>query len=242
VSRRPERRRSETGRGFGHPLFAAAYDLCAGPVETGPVGAARRALLAWVEGDVLEIGAGTGANFGLFRERARTAPLRLEAAEPDPHMRRRAERRARRLGLAVTLRDWPAEALSCPDQAFDWVVSTLVLCTVQDVPQALAEVARVLRPGGEFLFLEHARAAGSRGAWQDRLRPLWAFVGGGCQLNRDPLGSLATGGWDVVEVHEEPLPFPVLRLVWGRARPGRALRGAASLHLSRGTAAGSRQV
>jgi SAM-dependent methyltransferase len=218
-----------TGRGGGprpatpprpaHPLFAAAYDLLAGPFDRRLILPLRRRLLAGCSGDLLDVGAGTGGNFPVLREMVDAgADLRLQATEPDPHMLRRARRRAESLRLDVRLHGAPAEALPFHDASFDHVVATLVLCTVADPERSLAEMHRVLRPGGELRFMEHVRAGGAAGSWQDRLRPLWASVGGGCQLNRRTGETIRRSAFAEAEWETVSVPFPLCRLLLGRAR------------------------
>jgi ubiquinone/menaquinone biosynthesis C-methylase UbiE len=137
----------------------------------------RRVLLARAEGRVLELGAGTGLNVPHYP----TTVSELVLTEPDAAMRAVLQRRVARRAHIVAA---PAEALPFPDDSFDTVVSTIVLCTVQDVTAALAEVRRVLRPGGRLLFLEHVRSASPRlSRWQDRLAAPWAAFALGCHCN-----------------------------------------------------------
>jgi ubiquinone/menaquinone biosynthesis C-methylase UbiE len=189
---------------IAHPWFAALYDRMTASMERGFMGATRRSLVGSVTGRVLEIGCGTGANFAHY------AAAEVVATEPDPHMLARATRRAAETGRPIDLRQAPAEALPFPDGSFDTVVSTLVLCTVGDPPRALAEVRRVLRPGGTFHFCEHVR---SDRAWaalvQDAITPLWRRLAGGCHPNRDVIGLIRAAGLDLVRVapvRDAPLP------------------------------------
>jgi ubiquinone/menaquinone biosynthesis C-methylase UbiE len=141
----------------------------------------RRALLAGAAGRVLELGAGTGLNLPHYPPAVRELVL----SEPEPAMRAVLERRVARSRRPARVLDAPAEALPFPDDAFDAVVSTMVLCTVGDVAAAIAETRRVLRPGGRLLFVEHVRAASPRLArWQDRLAGPWAAFAQGCRCNR----------------------------------------------------------
>jgi SAM-dependent methyltransferase len=162
-------------------VFAAAYDPFLARAEKLGIARARRELLAPATGDVLEIGAGTGLNVPYY-----TPAARVVYSEPDPHMAKRLRRRG------VDVVEAGAEDLPFADDSFDVVVSTLVLCTVPDVPAALREARRVLRPGGTLLFLEHVRApAGSKlERWQDRLHGPWKSFAAGCHCNRDLLASL----------------------------------------------------
>jgi ubiquinone/menaquinone biosynthesis C-methylase UbiE len=143
------------------------------PVRERVVGAA--------EGRVLEIGVGSGLNLPFYR---RCTPS-VVAVEPSPVLLRRAWRRAKAAAMPVDLVEGSAEALPFADASVDTVVTTWTLCTIPDVAAALAEVRRVLRPGGALLFIEHGRAPEPNVArWQDRLDPLWSRLAGGCHLNR----------------------------------------------------------
>ena len=128
--------------------------------------ASRRRLLASARGRVVELGAGTGLNLRYY-------PDGLEAlilVEPDAAMRRRLARRVRGSGRVAHIVEASAERLPLADHSVDTIVATLVLCTVDEPQRALEEIARVLRPDGELLFVEHVRADSSRLArWQDRL-------------------------------------------------------------------------
>jgi ubiquinone/menaquinone biosynthesis C-methylase UbiE len=142
----------------------------------------RRRLLAHADGRILEIGLGTGLNLACY-----PAPVRrITAVDPNPGMTRRARQRSARAGVAVDLRPVGGEHLPMGDGAFDCVVSTLTLCSIDGVDQALREVCRVLRPGGRFLFLEHGLSPdpGVR-RWQRRLNWLEMHLADGCRLDRD---------------------------------------------------------
>ena len=176
-------------------LFAAGYDLLNSAVE-GAVSPYRRQTAGRAHGDVLEIGAGTGANLAFYPD-----DLRLTAVEPNPHMARRLVRRSARQGRDVAVCSERGERLSFPDASFDSVVTTLVLCMVDDLDQVLAQVARVLRPGGEFLFYEHVVSPRIRGRrWQERLNPVWKLLTTGCNLDRDITGAIRSAGFASVDV------------------------------------------
>jgi ubiquinone/menaquinone biosynthesis C-methylase UbiE len=148
----------------------------------------RRDLLAHAEGRVLEIGAGTGLNLRHYRDSIESLVL----TEPVESMARALERRVERLGRPARVQRAPAEALPFADDSFDTVVSTLVLCTVADQALAVSEIARVLRPGGRLLFVEHLRSETELwGRWQDRLERPWAGFAGGCRCNRRTLELIA---------------------------------------------------
>jgi SAM-dependent methyltransferase len=174
-------------------VFAALYDLSFHRGERAGMADRRRRLLATAQGRVLEIGAGTGLNLPYYTD----AVDELVLTEPEAPMARRLQRRAVPGTEIVPAR---AEALPFPDGAFDTVVSTLVLCTVEDPGRAVAEARRVLRPGGQLLFIEHVRADGGLARWQDRLDGVWRHVGNGCHANRDTLAALGAGGFAIREV------------------------------------------
>jgi ubiquinone/menaquinone biosynthesis C-methylase UbiE len=170
-------------------LGARIYDPFLALAERRGMASQRRALLASARGRVLELGAGTGLNLAHYP--ADIAELVL--TEPEPGMAARLERRVARSGREATIVAASAEALPFPDGAFDTVVSTLVLCTVADPDRALAEVRRVLRPGGQLLFCEHVRSDSPRLArWQDRYADAWATVADGCRCNRDTLAKIGS--------------------------------------------------
>ena len=159
---------------------AAMYDPFLALGERRGMRGRRAALLAGARGRVLEIGAGTGLNLPFY-------PPQLDAlvlSEPDESMARRLEsRRARERPDARVVRAC-ADALPFADASFDAVVSTMVLCTVPNPEAAVAEVRRVLRPGGRLLYLEHVRSDGPLGRWQDRAARAWAAFAAGCRCDR----------------------------------------------------------
>jgi SAM-dependent methyltransferase len=162
-------------------LAATGYDWLFDRVD--PLGGAdnRRRLVEQATGAVLEIGAGTGRNLPLYR-----TATRVVALEPGPGMRTRANHAAQAARVPVEVIDGTAEHLPFPDAAFDTVVASLVLCTVPDLAQTLAEARRVLRPGGTLRFYQHVRADAPRLArWQDRLERPWGWLAGGWHPNRD---------------------------------------------------------
>ena len=173
-----------------HALFAAVYDPATALVEATVFGPHRRYLTNGLRGRVLDVGAGTGATAPFFvaaRAAARRdgSDLDVHLLDPDPHMRTRARRAARDAGLDAPVVGGRAESLPYPDDSFDAVVSALVGCTVADLDAALDEVARVLRPGGEFRFFEHVAADGLQGRVQTFVDPAWTRLAAGCHLDRD---------------------------------------------------------
>jgi ubiquinone/menaquinone biosynthesis C-methylase UbiE len=152
----------------------------------------RVSLLGDLRGSVLEIGAGTGLNLPHYP----AAVDELVLTEPDPGMAARLSRRVT-AGRARVV-PAPAESLWFPDGAFDAVVSTMVLCTVPDPAAALDEIARVLRPGGRLVLIEHVLSPSPRLArWQRRLATPWAAFAAGCRCDRDTVTLLSRAGWDV---------------------------------------------
>ncbi len=192
------------------PLGAWLYDRSLARAEVACLGDWRRELLSAAHGDVLEIGAGTGANLPHYPSAVR----RLVLAEPNPGMRARLKRK---VGDRpdVTVIDATAEVLPLPDGAFDAVVSTLVLCSVASPGRSLAEAWRVLRPGGRLLFLEHVAAEGRPGRlrWQRLLEPLWRCLAGNCHLTRHTENAIAEMGFHLEDVRRESIRkvAPVVR-------------------------------
>ncbi len=205
----------------GHRWFAALYDVIMARAERTFMRPIREDVMGRARGRVLEVGCGTGASFPYFRD-----PASVVAIEPDPYMLARAKRRARALGLPLTLMRASAEALPFPAASFDTVVATLVLCSVADPRRALREVRRVLRPGGEFRFYEHIRYDHRLGALaQDAITPLWRWMGAGCHPNRDTPRLLEEAGFRLVrlEIYKPVPPLPPMLFVrphaLGVARP-----------------------
>jgi ubiquinone/menaquinone biosynthesis C-methylase UbiE len=166
----------------GHPIFAALYDGLGAAAERGWMGRRRSRLLAGAAGSVLEIGGGTGANLPHYRDAGRVV-----VSEPDPFMRGRLRRKLVRARVPVEVSESGAEDLPFRDGSFDAVVSTLVLCSVPTQEKALAEVRRVLRPGGRLLFIEHVRGEGSVARVQDRVLPLWSRLLSGFSSYQPPM-------------------------------------------------------
>ncbi len=192
-----------------HPVVAAVLDPVMAPLQK-----IRARTIPEVSGRVLEIGAGTGENFAHYRS-ARS----VMAIEPDPHMRRRAERKLGDTTVPIELRDAGAESLPFEDRSFDTVVATWVLCTIPEVERAISEMRRVLAPGGTLVFAEHVRSRYpvARGM-QRALNPAWRFVAGGCNLHRDAVGLLADAGLDVTEQFGVgPQRWTLTPMVVGRA-------------------------
>jgi ubiquinone/menaquinone biosynthesis C-methylase UbiE len=184
------------------------YDLLAGRAERAGIGEQRRTLLSGLEGDVVEIGSGTGASLPYY-ERA----TRVVAVEPDASMAKRLPNRIAEANVPVDVVTARAEALPFPDESFDAAVAAFVLCSVEDQSTVLAEARRVLRPGGKLVLLEHVRGDGRTARWQDRLTPLHKRMAGNCHLNRDTRAAVAASGFDAADVERTRLPgtHPLVR-------------------------------
>ena len=197
--------------------FAVIYDPSLWIGEVSGMRRRRRDLLGSATGRTLEIGGGTGLNLAHY-----PADLpELIVAEPEPTMRRRLEKRVAGPGARhVQVLDAPAERLPLPDDSIDTVVSTLVLCTVEDPAAALSEIVRVLRPGGQLLFIEHVRSHSRALAWcQDRLAWGWRRFAEGCRCNRPTARLMAASGLtlEARDAAWSAMPPIVRPLITGRA-------------------------
>lgn len=198
--------------------FSAIYDRAMKGTEEAGMREVRREALSAARGRTIDIGAGTGINLGLYPD----GLTELVLAEPDEHMLRRLRPKLAGAGAkAVEVVQAPADRLPFPDDTFDTAVFTLVLCTVPDPRAALAEAARILRPGGKLIFVEHVRARDPGLArWQDRLERPWRFFGDGCHCNRDTVTTIEASPFEVESVEHGELPKapPIVRpLVHGTA-------------------------
>jgi ubiquinone/menaquinone biosynthesis C-methylase UbiE len=197
-------------------IFALAYDRFLWLGEIAGMRGRRSALLGNAAGRVVEIGAGTGLNVAHYPD----GIAELVLTEPDAAMRRRLARRLQRYGRVARIVDAPAERLPLADASVDTVVSTLVLCTVADPERTLSEIARVLRPDGQLLFVEHVRASSRLlAAWQDYLLQPWRRFAGGCCCNRPTVELMRACGFTVAadDVVWRGMPTIVHPLVVGRA-------------------------
>jgi ubiquinone/menaquinone biosynthesis C-methylase UbiE len=188
--------------GLRSRLFALTYNRQVAKVEKAGLGEMRGRLLSGASGRVLEIGGGTGANLAHYGPDVDS----LTVTEPYEPMLRRLRRRAAEEAPKTEVVEAPAEELPFEDGSFDTAVSTLVLCGVSDQARSLAELRRVLRPGGRLLFLEHVRSDDSGLARkQDRLNFLNRFVAC-CDCNRATLAAIEAAGFQVDEVEHSELP------------------------------------
>jgi len=154
-------------------------------------------------GEVLEIGAGTGINLPHYP----TTVTRLVLSEPDQQMRLKlANRLSQYKNRHIDITAWGADNITTEDHSFDTIVSTLVLCSVPDQPAALAEVQRLLRPGGKLIFLEHILSDHpSTRRWQHRLEPVWSLCAGDCKLTRDTATAIKTAGFTIEQLTDAPM-------------------------------------
>ena len=204
-----------------HPVFARCYARLSRACEGAGMAPLRDELLAGAAGRVVEVGAGNGPNFAHYPP----GVTEVVAVEPEPHLRALAEQAAASAPVPVTVVAGRAEQLPLEDAAVDAGVTCLVLCSVDDVAAALAELARVIRPGGELRFLEHVAAdtPGLRRAQRVADATLWPLLAGGCHTARDPLPILEQAGFTVTAVRryrfpETRLPSPAAPHVLGTAR------------------------
>lgn len=183
------------------------YDILTWWTERRVFGPLRQRIVGAAAGQVLEIGAGTGANFPYYPPAVET----IVATDPDPFMLRRAQQRAMELERELAFLQCPAEWLPFADASFDTVVATLVFCTVTDPARAMAEVRRVLKPGGGLRFIEHVRADGFVGRVQDMLTPLQRRIAAGCHLNRQTATTIEAAGLEIVAFEQRhPLLTPLI--------------------------------
>jgi len=186
---------SQRRSGVHHPWFARFYDRMSVLADTrGSVGAHRDELVAGLSGRVVEIGAGNGRNFARY---PRTVS-EVVAVEPEVHMRRLAAAAARDAPVPADLVDGTAEQLPLESGAFDAAVCSLVLCSLERERRALAELLRVLRPGGRLRFYEHGRAQGRSGMERAQRMldaSVWPLMFGGCHTARDPLARIREAGF-----------------------------------------------
>lgn len=205
--------------GFQHPRFARMYERISAESEQRGTAERRDETLAGLAGRVIEVGAGNGLNFAHYPEMV----TEVVAVEPEDRLRALAERAAATAPVPIRVVAGHAGALPAEDGTFDAAVASLVLCSVADVPAALAEIRRVLRPGGELRFFEHVRSANPvLGLLQDVVTPVWSRAGGGCHLNRDTAEAIRAAGFQIEPLHRfsyAPLRFvPPHAHILGRAR------------------------
>jgi len=199
---------SQDGKPHSHPVFARVYEKVAEIGERRGGAEHRQRLLAGLSGRVIEVGAGSGANFAHYPPTV----SEVIAVEPEPYLRERAQRAAAQAAVSVSVVDGGADRLPGEAESFDAGVAALVLCTVPDQPSALAELYRVIRPGGELRFYEHVVA---HRKWEARYQrfadaTFWPHVAGGCHLARDTKTGIEHAGFQIQTCERfpfSPAPF-----------------------------------
>jgi ubiquinone/menaquinone biosynthesis C-methylase UbiE len=171
---------------------------------TGPIQKQRAKVVPLAEGRVLEVGMGSGLNLSFYD------PTRIEfvwGLEPSAGMRRKASPRVAAVPFEIKWLELPGEEIPLDDHSADTVLLTYTLCTIPDFRKALAQMRRVLKPGGKLLFSEHGAAPdASVRAWQDRLNPLWKRLAGGCNINREIPTALEEAGFKIHQLDTMYLP------------------------------------
>lgn len=194
---------------------AGLYDVLTERADAAGLGAQRRALVSGLEGEVLEVGCGTGRMFSHY-----SADARVLGIEPDDDFLSRAAAHVGPAAATVTARPGDGMNLAYDENRFDAVVFGLVLCSVPSVERVLAEARRVLRPGGQLRLIEHVRSQRPiAGALMDAFNPVWLKLNGqGCNMNRDPCAAIERAGFGITEVAPFQIfspgwpAFPVLRI------------------------------
>ncbi|MFI4977249.1 MAG: class I SAM-dependent methyltransferase [Solirubrobacterales bacterium] len=178
-----------------HPVFSRVYPRIARAAENGGAAEHRRALLAGLQGRVIEVGAGHGLNFTYYPPEV----SEVLAVEPEPHLRELARRAADQADVRVDVVAGSAESLPADARAFDAAVASLVLCSVADQEVALGEIQRVLREGGELRFYEHVISHKARVARVQRVldATIYPFLAGGCHCARDTGGAIGRAGFEI---------------------------------------------
>ena len=200
-----------------HRLLAAAYDPVMYVLDAVQFRPHREYLTSNLAGTVVDLGCGTGTLFKyLPRNRLRSGAIEYHAVEPDRSMRKRAVRRARRLELPMTIHDDRAESLPFENESVDVVLSSMVLCTVDNLSQSIAEIYRVLEPRGTLKFFEHVAGDGHLHRIQRRVTPLWGRLAGGCHLDRRSVTRVVSHrGFDPVKIERVragiPPVYPFMR-------------------------------
>ena len=207
-------------RSVRHPIFARVYARISASAEAKGAADHRREMLAGLAGRVVEVGAGNGLNFAHYP----ATVTEVVAVEPEPHLRNLAQAAGSEVAVPITVVDGTADALPLEDGSCDAAVCSLVLCSVHDQQAALAEVRRVLRPGGELRFYEHVLADTPGLARVQRVVDVvHPFVSGGCHVTRDTEAAIVDAGFEVTAIRRfrfapEPLTKQAAPKILGAAR------------------------
>lgn len=196
----------------GHKWFAAFWERMV-RIESAKERRLRDDIAGGASGRVLEIGCGVGANFPYYHDGIES----LAAGDPDPYMVERARRHAADAERPIDIQQFPAEEIPFPDASFDTVVSTLNMCTIADLPRALSEVKRVLKPGGQYRFFDHVRYVNRLGALvQDAITPAWRWIGAGCNPNRDIAATMTDSGFQFDRLEKTTIVPPIPPMLFVR--------------------------
>lgn len=187
-----------------HPIFSRYYPKLIANLEKAGIGEHRRTLLTGLTGEVVEVGAGNGANFRYYPPTV----TRVLAVEPERRLRGLAEAAARDAPVPVEVVDGLAQRLPAADDSADAVICALVLCSVGDQAPVLREIRRILAPGGEFRFFEHVRAdtPGMIRAQRVLDATLWPLLAGGCHMGRDTTAAIRDAGFTVTRLDRFRFP------------------------------------
>lgn len=196
----------QAGTGWYKQVFA--WLMAQGsPSYERAVGERKQALFNNIHGDILEIGPGTGPNLSYYPK-----DIHWIGIEPNPYMHSYLKKEAEQLGLNIDIRTGTAERIDAEDNSMDTVVSTLVLCSVPNLPATLQEILRVLKPGGHFLFIEHVAAP--QGTFlrqiQTGIKPIWKLIGDGCNPDRETWVALENSGFEKVNYQHFEAPVPLV--------------------------------
>jgi ubiquinone/menaquinone biosynthesis C-methylase UbiE len=191
----PEQTAASTPTQVKHPVFARVYERVAEMSERRGGAEHRRKMLAGLHGRVIEVGAGSGANFAHYP----SGVSEVIAVEPEGYLRERAQQAAMKAPVRVTVTDGDADHLPGEAGSFDAGIAALVLCTVPDQQRAVAELYRVIRPGGELRFYEHVIG---HNKWEARFQrfadaTFWPHVAGGCHMARDTTSGIEQAGFTI---------------------------------------------
>lgn len=201
---------------YANYIVPKLIDLACG---TKPIMKQRAKIVPLAEGEVLEIGIGSGHNFDFYNQ---SKIKKLIGLEPSAAMRRLAKARAEARNIAIDFIDLSAETIPLEDNVIDNILITYTLCSILDVDAALAQMRRVLKPKGKLLFCEHglAKSANTQ-KWQHRIEPFWKPIAGGCHLTRNIPQLISNAGFQIVKLEEMSLPStPAIAAYnyWGSAQ------------------------
>jgi len=183
-------------------FMAKVYDFVMRKAEKKYFSKWRSDLLKNLSGSVLEVGAGTGVNNFYYP----SIISKLTLTESDPNMLKILRKRAKqRNDITVEIHRATVEKLPFPDNSFDFVVCTFLMCSVISPQDSLSEIFRVLKSGGKYVFLEHVANAENNRAykWQKRIEPIWKIVGGNCHMTRNTAYEIDISGFEILDLCTE---------------------------------------